>query len=159
MIIAVDTNVLIDSLSDDPDFGDMSREALGRAFAEGRIVICEIVYSELAGQLSEEGELSRYLTSSSVELVPSTKAALELAGHAWTKYARTRRAGVVCPECGTSNRMTCSGCASVLRLRQHLLSDFIIGAHASVHADRLLTRDRGYYRRYFPGLTILDPSA
>lgn len=159
MITAVDTNVLIDSLSDDPEFGDKSREALGLASAEGRIVTCEIVYAELAGQLSDGGDLSRYLSSTGVRLVPSTVEVLRKAGAAWVEYMRTRRAGVRCPSCGTSSRVVCSGCGSALRVRQHLLPDFIIGAHASVHADRLLTRDRGYYGRYFLELVLLDPSA
>jgi predicted nucleic acid-binding protein len=43
--------------------------------------------------------------------------------------------------------------------RERVIADFLIGAHALVQADRLLTRDRGFYRRYFEGLEILDPSA
>jgi predicted nucleic acid-binding protein len=43
--------------------------------------------------------------------------------------------------------------------RDRIAADFLIAGHASVLADRLLTRDRGFYRRYFAGLRILDPAA
>jgi hypothetical protein len=42
--------------------------------------------------------------------------------------------------------------------REHLIPDFLIGAHALVQADALLSRDRGFYRRYFSKLKILDPA-
>lgn len=42
--------------------------------------------------------------------------------------------------------------------RERVVADFLIGAHALARADRLLTRDRGFYRKDFAGLTVLDPS-
>jgi len=43
--------------------------------------------------------------------------------------------------------------------RSRIVSDFLVGAHALEQADRLLTRDRGFYRTAFEDLTILDPTA
>ncbi len=42
--------------------------------------------------------------------------------------------------------------------RERLSPDFLIGGHALVHADRILTRDSSFFRRWFPGLSVLDPS-
>lgn len=46
----------------------------------------------------------------------------------------------------------------LLRGRERVVADFLVGAHAMLHADRLLTRDRGFYRKHFARLEILDPS-
>jgi hypothetical protein len=40
-----------------------------------------------------------------------------------------------------------------------MIADFLIASHATERADRLLTRDRGFYRQWFEGLVVLDPSA
>ena len=158
MITAVDTNVLVDVLIADATHGPDSRTALKDAARDGRLIICEMVYAELAGQFTDVGEVSSFLSIAGVNWENSTPDSLHLAGKAWQGYAGRRRSAFTCPKCGKRNRVTCSGCDAVITSRQHLLPDFIIGAHALVHADRLLTRDRGYYRRYFPDLPILDPA-
>jgi predicted nucleic acid-binding protein len=41
--------------------------------------------------------------------------------------------------------------------RSRLVPDFLVGAHATSQADRLLTRDRGFFRAYFETLPVVDP--
>jgi predicted nucleic acid-binding protein len=43
--------------------------------------------------------------------------------------------------------------------RQRVIADFLIAAHALGEAERLLTRDRGFFQRYFKALAVLDPTA
>jgi predicted nucleic acid-binding protein len=43
-------------------------------------------------------------------------------------------------------------------LKTRVAADFLIGAHAYSQADRLLTRDRGFYRSCFKRLVVLDPT-
>lgn len=42
--------------------------------------------------------------------------------------------------------------------RRRIVADFLIGAHGASVADRLLSRDRGFYRKHFETLTVVDPS-
>ena len=41
--------------------------------------------------------------------------------------------------------------------REHLVPDFLIGAHSTEHAHRIAAIDRGYLRRYFPNLRVMPP--
>lgn len=134
MITAVDTNVLLDVFGADNEFGPRSAAALRTASQEGRVVACEIVWAETVGALPTPA-LARDLTSRlGLEYDPAAEAAATAAGAAWHAY-RAR---------GGS--------------RTRLVADFLVGAHALTQADRLLTRDRGFYRTYFDELEVTDPT-
>jgi predicted nucleic acid-binding protein len=134
LITAVDTSVLLDVFRADPSFGPASREALRAATTEGRAVACAAVWAEVAAAFPADEAAREALDTAGIEFSPTTADAAMRAARAWTAYrARGGR-------------------------RQRVVADFLIGGHATVAADRLLTRDRGFYRAYFRGLTIFDPS-
>ena len=155
MTTAVDTNVLLDILIPGAPHGDSSERALFEALAEGAVVVAEAVYAELAAHFPDQGELDRFLDDTGMRLQPSGAVALHAAGRAWREYLRQRTPALVCPSCGNRQDQVCAHCGSALRVRQHVMADFLIGAHAFTHAGRLLTRDRGYYQTYFPELRII----
>ena len=131
---AVDTNVLLDLLRGDPAHEPQSRERLAQAYQRGSIVVCDIVYAELAPRFVARRALDAALRDIGAEVSSIDTAIAWEAGERWGQY---RRAG------GT---------------RQRILADFLIGAHAAVTADALLTRDERFYSTYFPELTSLQSS-
>ena len=153
MITAVDTNVLLDILLPDPQYKDTSRSYIERGMKEGALIICELVYSELSALFAKKKDMDRFLEDISVALQSSTSDSLYKAGEAWKEYLKRRGSEVQCPACGNKMRITCNQCGQLL-LRKHIMSDFIIGAHAKVLADTLITRDRGIYKTYFKDLTL-----
>lgn len=132
---AVDTNVLLDVFRRSPVFFESSRSTLLRAISEGSLVACEVVWAETSAHFPSRSEFERQLENLGVEFDPCDADASVAAGAAWRRYRR---------EGGS---------------RTVLLPDFLVAAHAQVRADRLVTRDRGFARRYFPKLEVLDPTA
>ncbi len=157
MITALDTNVLLDLLIPDSRHADASQRALDRALAEGALVVGEVVYAELASQFLSADEIDRFLDETHIRLDPSPPEALWQAAQAWHRYLAKRRTGFRCPNCGKMETLACTGCGETITGRQHILSDFLVGGHALVQADRLLTRDRGFYGGYFPKLLVVAP--
>lgn len=133
MITAVDTSVLLDVLSGDAHHGPRSAAALRQASAEGALIASAVVWAEAAGAYDDARVVFERLDRLGLGLVTDDREVAIAAGRVYRAY---RRSG------GT---------------RRRILPDFLIGAHAQTHADRLLTRDRGFYRSHFAKLTILQP--
>jgi predicted nucleic acid-binding protein len=134
LITAIDTSVLLDVFGADPEFGPRSADAVRGCLAEGSLIACEVVWAETAASFPTAGMAEKALAGLRVDFSALDGEVALGVGQAWRAY---RQAGGA---------------------RERVIADFLIGAHALDRADRLLTRDRGFYRRYFAGLSIIDPS-
>lgn len=132
MITAVDSSALISIIAGEADATDWVR-ILAQARAEGALVCCEVVYAEVGAGLSSQQELDRILSALGIQFDAVQSAAAWHAGEIFRQY---RQQGGP---------------------RDHLIPDFLVGAHAQTQADRLAAKDRGYLRRYFPSLVLLQP--
>jgi hypothetical protein len=132
-VILVDTNVVVDIVGNDPDWERWSSGALDEAAATDTVAINDIVYAELSAGYSSVERLEADLRSLRLALASIPRGALFLAGQAFRRY---RGQGGV---------------------RENVLPDFFIGAHAAVEGATLLTRDRRRIETYFPTVTILSP--
>ena len=132
MKTAIDTSVLVDILIDDPDHFKKSKAALLKARQEGALLICETVVAELR-PLIDEKSLRSFMKELGISFSESSWESANIAGEMFAKYI-TRK-----------------------KKTKKVVADFLIGAHASVKADRLLARDRGFYSDYFKNLKILYP--
>lgn len=157
MISALDTNILLDLLIPQASHQQAAKQLLDEAHRQGALIICEGVYAELGSQFDNPQELDGFLQETGIRLEPSAPATLQKAGEAWRRYTRRRGTSLTCAECGRTGEVSCPQCGAPLRTRQHVLMDFLIGSHASLQADCLVTRDRGYYRTYFPTLRLKGP--
>lgn len=134
MITAVDTNVLLDVFGADPTFGLRSRKAVSSCLTEGQLVACEAVWAEVASFFPSPDAAQDAMNRLGVAFSPIELKTALAASAAWKMYrSRGGRRGRV-------------------------VADFLIGAHALSQAERLLTRDRGFYRTYFYRLRVLDPA-
>lgn len=155
MITALDTNILLDVLIPDEVHFQKSKKLLDEHFEKGQLIICELVYAELASQFPAEKDIRAFLADTGIKLVHPNEKALYIAGKRWEHYGKNRGHKLQCTHCGNRMTITCLKCRQNVYSRQHMISDFVIAAHAVVHAEALLSRDRGFYRAYFRDLKVV----
>ena len=130
----VDTNVLLDVVTDDPTWADWSVLQLDAAAIKGGLAINDVVYAELSVRFDRIEALDAIVESAGLVLAGTPRAALFLAGKAFRRYRASGGA------------------------RTGVLPDFFIGAHAAVSGMPLLTRDTQRYRTYFPRIDLITPN-
>ena len=128
MATAIDSSVLLA----DPQHAETSELALRKAAAAGGLIICEVVVAEIAPVLAG-ASIHEFLSDWQIKFVPSSRESAVLAGEMFRRYLE--RGGK----------------------RGRVVPDFLIAAHAQLHAEALLARDRGYYRDYFQKLNLREP--
>lgn len=138
-MIAVDTNILIDLLGDDPR-ADAAEAALRQALTAGPVVACDVVIAEVTAGLGHGAEVMDALEDMGLSYAPIESRAAVRAGEMQRKYKQRRLE---------------SGNASPT---PRAIPDFLVGAHALLQCEALITRDQGFYRDYFKGLRIIVPA-
>jgi predicted nucleic acid-binding protein len=129
----VDTNVLLDLITDDSQWADWSIQRMDAAAAKGALTINDVIYAELSVRFAAIEAIDNFLERARIVIAPTPRAALFLAGKVFQRY---RKSGGV---------------------RTGVLPDFFIGAHAAVTGMTLLSRDPGRYHTYFPRLELVSP--
>lgn len=131
--VLVDSNVLLDVLTEDAHWFDWSARTLERCACDAQLCINVLIYSEVSIGFARIEELDEALPAADFTRLPLPWEAGFLAGKAFVRYRRAKGA------------------------RRSPLPDFLIGAHAAIAGMPLLTRDAARYRTYFPGLNLISP--
>ena len=132
-MIFIDTNVLLDLVTDDPAWADWSQHQLNAAALRDRLAINPVVYAEFSSRFTRIEDIDAMLASADIIVAEMSRPALFLAGLAFKTYRR--RGGY----------------------RTSVLPDFFIGAHAAALGAPLITRDARRYRSYFPTVELFTP--
>jgi predicted nucleic acid-binding protein len=134
-MIAVDSSVLLDILTEDAKFATASAEVIEQALGDGGLVVCDAVVAEVQTMLATSESAMDVLNEYGIHYLPTTEQAAVRAGFMQRRFRD--RGG----------------------RRERVVADFLIGAHAMMQCDALITRDAGFYRDYFKGLRVILPKA
>jgi predicted nucleic acid-binding protein len=139
-MIAVDTSVLVDYIGEGSG-AEAAEDALRSALSAGPVVACEVVLSEVVAGLGHSDIVMETLDAIGIAFSPLEPRAAVRAGEMQRRYKeRLRRAA----EPGPARRS---------------VPDFLVGAHALLQCQALITRDAGFFRDYFKGLKVIVPQA
>lgn len=130
----VDSNVLLDVLTEDRRWFEWSSSALEKYANTGRLCINPIIYAEVSVGFKRIEEVEAALPHEFFQRLQIPFEAAFLAGKAFLAYRKKGGA------------------------RTATLPDFFVGAHAAIAGLRLLTRDSRRYKTYFPSLDLVSPT-
>lgn len=130
----VDSNVLLDLVTQDAVWSGWSAAALNDVSVEGPLVINAVIYAELSTRYEMIETLDDFIAGIGLQMVEIPRTSLFLAAKVFRRY---RSSGGV---------------------KTGVLPDFFIGAHASVLDLPVLTRDVRRYRSYFPSVRLISPN-
>lgn len=131
MITAVDSTVILDILLDDKAHADTSMRLVEEYLVKGALIISPVAFTECAASFSSPHDFIKVAREMGIRYEPLTPEVCARAAQFWRQY-RTKGGP-----------------------RRRILADILIGAHAQLLADALLTRDRGFYRSYFKELQVV----
>jgi len=151
MKTVVDTSALVPLIYPDDEHNERASELLGEAHSQGALVVNPITYAELSAGSTFKGtdELDAFFGDTGVRVEEAERRTLFRAGEAFQEYLDERGDALQCPECGETAVFECPSCGNEIDARQHLPSDFVIGAHAEEQADAIVTFDTGFFEAYF----------
>jgi predicted nucleic acid-binding protein len=133
-MIATDSSVLVDLLSDAEGAADSALHAVRQALHAGPVVLCEVALAEVCTAIKGGAGVLEVLEEIGIGYSAMEPKAALRAGEMQRRYRQ--RGGN----------------------RSRTVADFLIGAHAMMQCDALITRDSGFYRDYFKGLKLIVPA-
>ena len=134
-MISVDSSVLVDFIGGRADHGDAAAAVLRQALHAGPVVLCEVALAEVCSSLVGGSQIMEALDDVGIAFSAMEPKSALRAGELQRRYRQ--RGGN----------------------RSRTVADFLIGAHAMMQCDALITRDAGFYRDYFKGLRVIVPQA
>ena len=151
----IDTNPLVYIYHGVSNFGKKYAVLLGELSKGNTLLIPKIVYGELSLAFENEKELNDFLNDTGIIVGEANPETYVTAAKRWETYNRNRV--LMCTKCGEKlGKLVCKKCKSRIKIRQHILSDFLIGAYAlQMKGRNLITNDKGYFSSYFPELNII----
>jgi predicted nucleic acid-binding protein len=132
MRTAVDTSVLLAIAKTEAD-ADAWIRLLAQERESGELLVCDIVAAEYYASILDEEKFTQTLRRLGLRYAPCETLAAMMAGAIFRRYRN---------EGGP---------------REHLIPDFLVGAHAATQADQIAAKDRGFLRKYFPRLKAIHP--
>jgi len=136
-MIAVDTSILVDYIGDGPS-ADEAEQLLRNALSTGPVVACDVVVSEVVAGLGHSDIVLETLEAVGIGFSPLEIRSALRAGEMQRRYRQ---------------RLPLSAGP------KRTVPDFLIGAHALLQCQGLITRDASFFRDYFKGLRVIAPKA